>query len=400
MKTRKKHWRIAGRAEKNKAPERMLIFAIFLAATLFTFFPGWAAGAAGTKSPPTEQELAVEKLFSTLEVALAQKFFDYRNRPLIRIAIFDFTDEAGNAVKSGQELADKLTRRLYNRAQFDVVSREKIDRYLKWNGRTTLSRLDAEGLYRLQRRLNTMDPGNGISALITGEIRKGVGRSLRVSTSVINFQFKVGAIELEKNIIDVQLISGEIPLPTEQALQEAAEIVIKAENRPMEEGRLIILANTRGNAVVSTEYAGLLSKDRPFPWMKVPYILTMGKQEVNKPAEVKIGLGKLLLSPLLAKSPEKGLEYPLLKGKFATDAVYFDEILPAQKYRLVTSFLDLKTSEPYSEAWDIQVDSGITTVIVVSIYVPAEKERIRSKQVPRIDIFEFFGKGTEITPGG
>jgi hypothetical protein len=30
--------------------------------------------------------------------------------------------------------------------------------------------------------------------------------------------------------------------------------------------------------------------------------------------------------------------------------------------------------------------------------VPSEKERIQSKQMPRIDIFQLFGKGTEIFP--
>ena len=184
----------------------------------------------------TEQEVETEKFFSNLEATLSEKFFDYRNRPTIRVAIFEFTDEAGNIVKSGRELSDRLTKRLYLRPQFDVLSQQKINLYLKWNGLNTLGKVDAESLQRLQRRINTMDPGNKIHALIMGEVRKGAGRSLRVSASLVNFQFKIGAIELEKNIIDRLILTTEIPLPTEQALQEATDVLMRRESCFIEEG--------------------------------------------------------------------------------------------------------------------------------------------------------------------
>jgi hypothetical protein len=315
------------------------------------------------------------------------------------VAIFEFTDEAGNVVKSGRELADKLTKRLYLKPQFDVLSQEKINLYLKWNGINTLGRVDAESLQRLQRRINTMDPGNNLHALVMGEVKKGVGRSLRVSASLANFQFKIGAIELEKNIIDRLTLTTEIPLPTEQALQEATDVLVRRESGFLEEGRLLILVNTRGNALLQTEYVSQFSKDQPFPWAKIPYALTLGKEEVIMPDQIRIGLEKLLLTPLPPRpDPGKRLEYFFLHGKCASNEIYFDEIIPAQSYHLITSFLDRKNNEPYSGLTEVQVYPGATTIMVITFYMPSERERIRNKQSPRIDVFPLFGKGMEVLP--
>jgi hypothetical protein len=118
-----------------------------------------------------------------------------------------------------------------------------------------------------------------------------------------------------------------------------------------------------------------------------------------KPEQVRVGLDKLLLSPMGGqKIAKKQFEYAFLHGKFSTNQVYFDEALPAQDYPLLMSFLDLKNNESYSEYARIPVHAGGTTVLVLSFYVPSEKERIQSKQMPRIDIFQLFGKGTEIFP--
>jgi hypothetical protein len=384
--------------------QKTMIFLLMLLLSLILAifrFSGEGSAAEGLTSGrlPTEEEVATEKFFSSLEATLAQKFFDYRNRPVVRVAIFDFTDEAGNVVKYGRELADKFTKRLYFRPQFEVVSQEKIKRYLSWNGLTALGKLDAEGLYRLQRRINTLDPANGIHALVIGEIKKGVGRSLHVSVSMVDFQFKVGAFELENNIFDRLPLEAEIPLPTEQALQEANEILVRAESHFLEEGRFLILANTRGNILLETEYASQFRQDRTFPWTKIPYVLTLGPAQVSLPEQIKIGLGNLVLSPLgRDKSSGKRLEYSFLHGKCATNEIYFDEIIPAQSYRLIASFIDLKNNETFSKSAEVPIYSGSTTVAVLSFYVPSERERIRNKQIPRIDIFTLFGKGTEILP--
>jgi len=385
---------------KNANIKLFSLFILTLVLSLLTFSPV-TQGADGfaTGRLATEQEIATEKFFSSLETALAKKFFDYRNRPIIRVAVFDFTDGSGNVVKAGRELADKITRRLYLQTQFNVVSQEKLNRYLSWNGLSVMGKLDAQGLRRLQRRINTMEPANGIHALIIGEVQKGVGRSLRVSVSLVNFQFNIGAIEMEKNIVDVLSLNVEIPLPTEQALQEANEIVLRGEMRPLEEGRLLILANNRGNALLETEYVKQFMKERPFPWAQVPWVFVLGKEEVTIPEQVKVGLGELLLAPLsLGSDSRKQLEYSFLHGKCSTNVIYFDEILPVQSYRLITNFLDLKNNDSYSESMQVQVLPGTTTIVVLSVYVPNEKERIRTRQTPRINVFQLWGKGMEVLP--
>lgn len=376
---------------------------------LFVAFLSWM-GAALSLGPeilhaqagggvPTEQEIATEKFYSSLETALAQKFFDYRRRPVIRVAVFDFTDGAGNVVKSGKELADRITRRLYLQPQFDVVSQEKLQRYLRWNGLTALGRLDAPGLLRLKERVNTLDPENGIDALVLGEVQKGVSRNLRVSVSLVNFRFRLGAIELEKNILDFQPLTTEIPLPTEQSLQDAVDVVQPAGSRLLEEGRLLILANTRGNTLQQTEYMNQFGRDHAFPWGKVPYALILGKEEVGSPGPIRVGLGELPLAPLApGKNPAKTLEYSFLNGKCATNEIYFDEKVPAQPYALAATFLDLKNNETFSRTMEVAVYPGTTTVVVLSFYVPSAKERFRNKQAPRIDQFQFYGKGMEILP--
>jgi hypothetical protein len=349
----------------------------------------------------TEEELAAEKFLSNLEAALAKKFFDYRLRPVIRVAVFDFSDEAGNVVKAGIVWADRIARRLYNQPQFEVVSREKIADYLVWNGPGSLGRLDASDLRLWQRRINTLDPGNGIHVLITGEVKKGTGRSVQLQVYLNNFQFRVGPSEMEKNLVDVLPVTGEIPLPTEQAVQEATEVVVKGEKQALNEGRLVIMANTRGFPLVESEYFSQFSKEQPFPWAKVPHVLVTGKEEWTMPKEVRIGLEKIRLSPVENRPDSlKRLEYSFLHGKCGTNEVYFDEMIPVFGYRLLTSFIDLKTNQTYSDTTQVQVYPGTTTVVVVSFYVPAEKERIRTHQAPRINIFQFHGKDLEILPKG
>jgi len=349
----------------------------------------------------TEQEIATEKFLSGLEAALAQKFFHYRTRPVVRVAVFDFTDGAGNVVKGGRELAGHIAWRFYHLNQFDVISQERISRYLRWNNCKMIGKLDAQGLSRLQRRINTMDPENGIHALITGEVRKGVGRSLHVAVSVINFQFKIGENELEKNIMDVQFLSTEIPVPTEQALQEASEIVSRGESQPLKEGRLVILANTRGVALLQTEDGKQFNREQPFPWVKVSRAFTWGQESVTVPTQVRVALGELALSPASTKENSgRYFEYAFLHGKCGTNEVYFDEVVSAQEYRLVTSFLDSKNNEIYAESSELTVHPGTTTVVVISIFVPNERERILNKKSPQIKVFQLFGKGTKVFPAG
>jgi len=360
---------------------------------------GDAAEAVASKRLPTEQENAAEKFFSALEASLAEKFFNVRLRPVVRVAVFDFTDDKGNGVGAGKELAEKITRRLHGQSQFEVVGQGKLQRYLALNGMNTMGKLDSSAFSSFRRRVTTLDPDHGIHALVTGEVQKGMSRNLRVTASILNFAAPLGAFELEKNLLDLREIQAEIPYPTEKALEEAIEVVLPAASRQLKEGRLVVLANTRGNHLLATPQTQAFGAEKPFPWEKGPYVLIPGKEEVTMPGQIKVGLDQLVLSPLeFRKDSAERLEYSFLHGKFGTNEVYFDEPVPAEEYGLATSFLDLKTNETYSEAKKIQVHPGGTTLAVLSFYVPSEKERIRNKQVPEIQIYQLFGKGLEFLP--
>jgi hypothetical protein len=374
-----------------------VLFPLFL----FFFFLGGEGGAAEKPALPTEEEVATEKFLSQLETALAQKFFDFRNRPVIRVAIFDFTDGNGNVVKGGMAWADRIARRLLSQPQFDVVSHDRVTQYLSWNSLGTVGKLDATGLRLLQRRINTMDPGNGIHALLTGEIAKGAGRTMQVQAYLTNFEQRLGEKELEKNLVDLLTVSGEVPLPTEQALQEISEIVVRGGKQSFTEGRLLILANTRGYPLVETEYLSQFSKDQPFAWDKIPHALVVGKEEYTMPKQVQIGAGKVTLYPLEVpmKSPMR-LEHSFLHGKCATNEVYFDEMIPAMKYQLTASFIDFRNNQTYSEMTEVEVYPGATTVVILSFFVPSEKERMRNRTFPRINVYQLNGKGLEILPRG
>ncbi len=388
--------------DQKKGKAAYLVF-FFLLLGLALFSPGKtpAAEVGGPPGALTEQEAAAEKFLSSLESALAHKFFHYRNRPVVRVAVFDFTDEAGNVVKGGQAWADKISRRLYPQSQFEVVNQEKVSRYTGWSDLGSISKVDALGLRTLQRRINTLDPGNGIHALIVGEVKKGAGRSLMVQASLVNFQFKVGQMELEKNLVDVLPLAAEIPVPTEQLLREALEIVSRGGKEALSEGRLVILANTRGYPLVETEYGKQFSKDQPFPWNKIPFVFAVGKEESTMPKQVQIGLDQIPLSPRQPQpNSRQRLEYSFLHGKCATNEIYFDGMIPAMNYRVLASFMDLKNNQIYSNASEVQVYPGTTTVVILSIYVPSEKQRFQSQQTPRIDVFQLFGKDLEILPKG
>jgi len=349
----------------------------------------------------TEQEVATEKFLANLEASLANKFFDYRQRPVVRVAVFDFTDGTGNVVKAGAAWADKIARRLYSQPQFRVLSHERVQQYLSWNSLGTVGKLDAAGLRLLQRRINTMDPGNGIHALITGEVKKGMGRSLQLQVYLVNFDSQIGEMELEKNLIDTQSLWAEIPLPTEQAVQEATEVLARGEKEAFSEGRFLILANTRGYPLVETEYLKQLTKEQAFAWDKIPSVLIVGREEYTMPKQVQIGAGRVTLTPIeIPLRSSKRLEHSFLHGKFATNEVYFDEMIPAMKYQLNASFIDLKNNQTYSETVEVEVFSGATTIVVLSFFVPSEKERIRSGIPPHIKIYPAYGKGLEILPRG
>ncbi len=386
------------------------IIGVSLFVLLFMAFllPGGATDekATGEKAGPppalqTEQEVATEKFLANLEASLAAKFFDYRKRPVVRVAVFDFTDGTGNVVKAGEAWADKIARRLYSQPQFQVLSHERVKQYLSWNSLGTVGKLDAAGLRLLQRRINTMDPGNGIHALITGEVKKGIGRSLQLQVYLVNFESQIGEMELEKNLIDTRSLWAEIPLPTEQAVQEATEVVARGEKEAFSEGRLLILANTRGYPLVETEYLKQLTKEQAFAWDKIPSVLIVGREEYTMPKQVQIGAGRVTLTPIeLPFRSSKRLEHSFLHGKFATNEVYFDEMIPAMKYKLIASFIDLKNNQTYSETVEVEVFSGTTTIVVLSFFVPSEKERIRSGIPPHIKIYPAYGKGLDILPRG
>jgi hypothetical protein len=394
---------------KKGGPEHIRWVAALLGGVLFPLFLfslllGGEAGAA-EKPPlpalPTEEEVATEKFLSQLEAALAQKFFDFRNRPVIRVAVFDFTDGARNVVKGGVAWADRIARRLLSQPQFDVVSHDRVTQYLSWNSLGTVGKLDATSLRLLQRRINTMDPGNGIHVLLTGEIAKGTGRTMQVHAYLTNYEQRLGERELEKNLIDLLTVSGEVPLPTEQALQEVSEVVVRGEKQSFTEGRLLILANTRGYPLVEAEYLSQFSKDQPFAWDKIPYALVVGKEEYTMPKQVQIGANKVTLHPLaVPMNSPKRLEHSFLHGKCATNEVYFDEMIPAMKYQLTASFIDFKNNQTYSEMTEVEVYPGATTVVVLSFFVPSEKERIRNRTFPRINVYQLNGKGLEVLPRG
>jgi len=102
--------------------------------------------------------------------------------------------------------------------QFEVISHDG-DPVPELNSLGTIGRLDAGNLRLLQRRINTMDPGNGIHASSPGGEERS-GRSLQIQAYLVNFESKVGEMELEKNLIDMVPLRGD-PLPTEQRCRKA-----------------------------------------------------------------------------------------------------------------------------------------------------------------------------------
>jgi myo-inositol catabolism protein IolC len=72
--------------------------------------------------------------------------------------------------------------------------------------------------------------------------------------------------------------------------------------------------------------------------------------------------------------------------------------MPGQSYRLVITITDPKSYETRSLMKQVTVYPGATTLVVLSFYIPSEKERMRSKQTAQINIFQLWGKGTEIFP--
>jgi hypothetical protein len=70
------------------------------------------------------------------------------------------------------------------------------------------------------------------------------------------------------------------------------------------------------------------------------------------------------------------------------------------RYQVSTSFIDFKNNQTYSEMVEVEVYPGATTVVILSFFVPSEKERMRNRTFPRINVYQLNGKGLEILPRG
>jgi len=92
--------------------------------------PVWAAADGGVPFPSQNAEgsymapslnQGIDKLSASLTQQIAARYFDAEKRPVIKVAVFDFTDEAGNITVGSRYVCNRIRLAFGDSPQFDLV---------------------------------------------------------------------------------------------------------------------------------------------------------------------------------------------------------------------------------------------------------------------------------------
>jgi hypothetical protein len=92
---------------------RLIVFLFFM-----VFGPGFAAGEQAHMSPSLHG--GIDSLSASLMKEIATRYFDTQNRPVIKVAVFDFTDQAGNITVGSRYVSNRIRIAFGNSPQFDL----------------------------------------------------------------------------------------------------------------------------------------------------------------------------------------------------------------------------------------------------------------------------------------
>lgn len=81
--------------------------------------PAWAAADGGHASPSLEE--GIDRLSASLAKEIATRYFNAEKRPVIKIAVFDFTDPAGNITVGSRYVSNRIRLGFGNSPQFELL---------------------------------------------------------------------------------------------------------------------------------------------------------------------------------------------------------------------------------------------------------------------------------------
>jgi len=99
---------------------------------------------------------------------------------------------------------------------------------------------------------------------------------------------------------------------------------------------------------VETEYLNQFSKDSPLPGAKSPMPWSWERKSTRCPNRSNRA-GKVTLYPLQVPMNSPVVWSIPFSTQVRYHEVYFDETIPAMKYQLTASFIDLKNTQTYQK---------------------------------------------------
>ncbi len=113
---------------------------LFLVLLLGSFYPGSANGAGGVPLVENEDKgkpagwiestsslnAGIDELSRSLMERIATKYFHIKNKPVIKIAVFDFTDEAGNITVGSRYISNRVRLAFGSNQPFELLPAQEI----------------------------------------------------------------------------------------------------------------------------------------------------------------------------------------------------------------------------------------------------------------------------------
>jgi len=93
---------------------RLLVLVVFLC------LPAWAAGEGGRE--PMSLDEGIDRLSQSLATEIATRYFHVEKKPVIKVAVFDFTDQSGDMTVGSRYVTDRVRLEFGNSPQFDLLA--------------------------------------------------------------------------------------------------------------------------------------------------------------------------------------------------------------------------------------------------------------------------------------
>ena len=343
------------------AKATVLSAAFFLAA----LWLGWGClSPVEAASPPSA---FFQDVFQKVSKQAADLGFDYYQRPVVRMVIFDFQDATGKEIRFGRALADFLRLKGGQERQFFIYGAEDpvgitIQSYLQKDPQVKT------GVQRALQDSPTFSR-SPVDILITGQILKQEDSRLTVRVDLIPLFKRISAVEGELNRLNYTSLTFLSPQLTAEEMQQALTVLEKPKRKL---SRLIILSHL--------ELAGSKGREREENFLTGSFP-AKGKDffqkefwKLHSVNDLALWLDEKEIKILKAEDWEdsrKRLYHDVLSG-FKAGQIWFDKDLAPGDHSLVVSLSLNGRYKTFTRSFQVREDT--TYYLYFSVITNERKE--------------------------